>query len=94
MGLNNMLVADRPLTVVLAKDVRDALPTAANPFAAVHLQQLAQLQLAQVQQMQLAQQVAALRAMAKINPQSVIAPGSAPLLLHLVVPTRHWSGWT
>ncbi|KAK9828863.1 hypothetical protein WJX72_002451 [[Myrmecia] bisecta] len=73
LPMNNMMVADRALKVEAAKVARDATPQgAANPFTAMQVQQLQQYQIAQMSTSSLTAQVAQLRAMARINPGSVV----------------------
>ena len=58
MGLNGQMLGDRALKVESAKSARESTPQgAANPYTAIQLQQMQQLQLAQMQSSTLAAQV-------------------------------------
>ena len=58
MGLNGQMLGDRALKVENAKSARKDTPQgAANPYTAIQLQQMQQLQLAQMQSSTLAAQV-------------------------------------
>ena len=58
MGLNGQMLGDRALKVENAKSARETTPQGAtNPYTAIQLQQMQQLQLAQMQSSTLAAQV-------------------------------------
>lgn len=58
MGLNGQMLGDRALKVENAKSAREGTPQGAtNPYTAMQLQQMQQLQLAQMQSSTLAAQV-------------------------------------
>ena len=58
MGLNGQKLGDRALKVENAKSARETTPQGAtNPYTAIQLQQMQQLQLAQMQSSTLAAQV-------------------------------------
>lgn len=58
MGLNGQMLGDRALKVENAKSARETTPQGAtNPYTAMQLQQMQQLQLAQMQSSTLAAQV-------------------------------------
>ena len=58
MGLNGQMLGDRALKVENAKSARESTPQGVtNPYTAIQLQQMQQLQLAQMQSSTLAAQV-------------------------------------
>jgi hypothetical protein len=79
VGMNNMNVVDRQIKVETAKVAKNAKTDASNPFAALHMQQMVQIQMAQLHSTSLAAQVAAMRAQAKTTGATVV-PGRVPLV--------------
>ncbi len=76
--MNNMNVVDRQIKVETAKVAKNAKTDASNPYAALHMQQMVQIQMAQLHSTSLAAQVAAMRAQAKTSGATVV-PGRGPI---------------